>query len=41
MREVLPWLNVIILPIIYYLIRIEHRLTKIETLMKVNCNHKD
>jgi hypothetical protein len=40
MKEFFPLLNIILLPVIYYLIRVEHRLTKIETLLKIGCGRK-
>ena len=40
MNEYLSFLNVLILPFIYFIIRIEHRLTRIETKLGINNKNK-
>lgn len=33
MNDLLPWLNTLILPVVYYIVRVEKRVNKIETFM--------
>ena len=36
MTELLPLLNIIVVPIMVYVVKIERRLTRIETILKIN-----
>ena len=39
MTEMIPWLNVVVVPVLIYIVKIEKRLTKIETILEIR-NHK-
>ena len=39
MTELLPWVNVVVIPVLIYIIKIEKRLTRIETTLEIR-NHK-
>jgi hypothetical protein len=41
MDKWLPLLNLLIVPLYFYLIKIEHRITKIETCLKLNCKDEE
>jgi len=41
LQSFLPFLNLLIIPLINFVVKLEHRLTKIETLLKINCKEKE
>ncbi len=41
MTEYLPWVNVIVVPVLMYIIKIEKRLVRIETRIELILNGKE
>ena len=40
MTELLPWVNIVVVPVLIYIIKIEKRLTRIETVLEIRNNKK-
>ena len=40
MTELIPWVNIVIVPVLIYIVKIEKRLTRIETVLEIGNNKK-
>jgi hypothetical protein len=38
MNEILPWVNLVVVPVFIYIIKIERRLVRVETILKLIIN---
>lgn len=39
LNDLLPWLNLLMLPMLHHMVKLEHRLTRIETELRMMLEH--
>lgn len=40
MTELIPWVNIVVVPLLIYVMKIKKRLTRIETILEIKNNKK-